>query len=178
MRGVVKGSQYQDLTSGLTRHTGVRTEHHGAREEHPHQRVTSTNLDGELRHEESETISKLGRKLAASLSKDEPRQRQEHEARRTTTTAMEVLSMHSNRGDTDEHHHRRTHTTVDPSSYTTTTNIPAATPTRQSSRPQDDAFNKGRDIGCAAIIRTRRTWARGFPRGLNFHLHLTNQGEP
>ena len=75
MRGVVEGSQYQDLTSGLMHHTGVRTEHHDATEEHPHQRVTSTNLDGELRHKESETISKLGRKLAASLSKDEPGQR-------------------------------------------------------------------------------------------------------
>lgn len=163
MRGVIEGSQYQDLTSGLTHQTGVRTEHHCATEEHPHQRVTSTNLDGELRHEESETISKLGRKLVASLSKDEPGQRQEHEARRTTMAAMEVLSMHSNRGDTDKHHHRRPHTIVDPSGRTTTTNIPAAAPTRQPSRPRDDAFNKGRDVGCAAIIRTRRTCARGFP---------------
>ena len=119
MRGVIEGSQYQDLTSGLTHQTGVRTEHHCATEEHPHQRVTSTNLDGELRHEESETISKLGRKLVASLSKDEPGQRQEHEARCTTTAAMEVLSMHSKRGDTEEHHHRRTHTTVDPTGRTT-----------------------------------------------------------
>ena len=68
----------------------MRTEPHGTTQEHrPSTSAINTNLDWELRHEKLRTISKLGRQLAPSMSKDEPRHHQEHEARRNTWESLD-----------------------------------------------------------------------------------------